>query len=169
MCAFVHNAGIDQIPGDIFLREHLYMLSQKEKDDTAFNTAVSRDRSPATPRPQTRAEPAQKISATVLGKSVTIIGDIASGEDFTTDGNIRGIVNMPGACLTIGPNGTLDSRGITAREVVVSGIVHGDIEAGERVLVHSNAELVGDVRTPGIVIEDGARFKGVIDIQSRKP
>ncbi|MGA7415147.1 MAG: polymer-forming cytoskeletal protein [Bryobacteraceae bacterium] len=120
-------------------------------------------------RPQTRVDPPQKVSATVLGKSVTIIGDIASGEDFTTDGNIRGFVNMPGARLTIGPNGTLDSRGITAREVVVSGIVHGNIEAGERVLVHSNAELVGDVRTPGIVIEDGARFKGAIDIQTRKP
>ena len=145
------------------------MLSQKEKDDTAFNTAVSMDRFPAAPRTQTRAEPVPKISATVLGRSVTIIGDIASGEDFTIDGNIRGCVNMPGARLTIGPNGTLDSRVITAREVVVSGVVHGNIEAGEKVLVHSNAELVGDVRTPGIVIEDGARFKGVIDIQTRKP
>ena len=112
---------------------------------------------------------AKKISATVLGRSVTIIGDIASSEDFTTDGKIRGCVTMPSACLTIGPNGTLDSLGITARQVVVSGIVHGNIEAGEKVLVHSNAELIGDVRTPGIVIEDGARFKGAIDIQTTKP
>jgi cytoskeletal protein CcmA (bactofilin family) len=145
------------------------MLNQKEKDDTAFNTAVSMDRIPAATRPQTRAESAQKISATVLGRSVTIVGDISSSEDFTTDGNIRGFVNMPGARLTIGPNGTLDSRRITAREVVVSGIVHGNIEASEKVLVRSNAELVGDVRTPGIVIEDGARFKGAIDIQTSKP
>ncbi len=145
------------------------MLGQKERDERAFNTALEMDRIPAAGRPHARVEPAQKISATVLGKSVTIIGDIASGEDFTTDGNIKGLVNMPGARLTIGPNGTLDSRGITAREVVVSGTVHGNIEAGEKVLVHSNAELIGDVRTPGIVIEDGARFKGAIDIQTRKP
>lgn len=145
------------------------MLGQKERDETAVNSASPMDRIMGPARPQTRVDPPQKVSATVLGKSVTIIGDIASGEDFTTDGNIRGFVNMPGARLTIGPNGTLDSRGITAREVVVSGIVHGNIEAGERVLVHSNAELVGDVRTPGIVIEDGARFKGAIDIQTRKP
>ncbi len=144
------------------------MLGQKERDERAFNTALEMDRIPAAARPHARVEPAQKISATVLGKSVTIIGDIASGEDFTTDGNIKGLVNMPGARLTIGPNGTLDSRGITAREVVVSGTVHGNIEAGEKVLVHSNAELIGDVRTPGIVIEDGARFKGAIDIQTRK-
>ena len=144
------------------------MLGQKEKDEATFNAAIAMDRIPAAARPQTRVDPPPKASATVLGKSVTIIGDIASGEDLTTDGNIRGFVNMPGARLTIGPNGTLDSRGITAREVVVSGTVHGNIEAGERVLVHRNAELVGDVRTPGIVIEDGARFKGAIDILTKK-
>src|SRR5208283_3197557 len=145
------------------------MLSREEKDETAIKTALPMDLIPAAVRPLARVDPAHGISATVLSKNVTIIGDIASGEDFTTDGNIRGFVNMPGARLTIGPNGTLDSRGITAREVVVSGIVHGNIEAGEKVLVHSNGELVGDVRTPGIVIEDGARFKGAIDIQTRKP
>jgi cytoskeletal protein CcmA (bactofilin family) len=142
------------------------MLSQKENEERASHTY---DRTTGAVRPQKWAEPAKKISATVLGRSVTIIGDIASSEDFTTDGKILGCVTMPSACLTIGPNGTLDSLGITARQVVVSGIVHGNIEAGEKVLVHSNAELIGDVRTPGIVIEDGARFKGAIDIQTTKP
>jgi len=145
------------------------MSNQNSKEETAIKAIVPLDRFATAPKPQPRVEPAQKVSGTVLGKSVTIIGDIASEEDFTMDGNIRGFVDMPGSRLTIGPNGTLDSQGIKAREVVVSGIVHGNIEAGEKVLVHSNAELVGDVRTPGIVIEDGARFKGAIDIQTRKP
>jgi cytoskeletal protein CcmA (bactofilin family) len=143
------------------------MWNQKDKQETAVATAVPPDRRPMAP-PRPRVEPEPKISATVLGGSITIIGDIVSGEDLTMDGIIRGLVNMPSARLTVGPNGTLDSRGIKAREVVVSGIVHGDIEAGEKVLVHSSAELIGDVRTPGIVIEDGARFKGVIDIQTRR-
>ncbi len=145
------------------------MWNQKEKEGSAVGTAAPVDRWAAAPATRPRVEPVPKISSTVLGGSITIIGDIASGEDLTMDGIIRGLVNMPSSRLTIGPNGTLDSGGITAREVVVSGIVHGNIEAGEKVLIHSQAELIGDVRTPGIVIEDGARFKGVIDIQSRKP
>jgi len=143
------------------------MLNQKDRDKAVIDTDPPPDRFARATKLQPRVESPQ-ISATVLGRSVTIIGDIVSAEDFTTDGSIRGFVNMPDACLTIGPNGTLDSRGITAREVVVSGIVHGDIEAGEKVLLRSSAELVGNVRTPGIVIEDGARFKGAIDIQTRQ-
>ncbi len=67
--------------------------------------------------------------------------------------------------LTIGPNGNLQTNGVKAREVVVMGKMKGSVEATEKVYIRKDAQLVGDVQTAGIVIEDGAYFKGGIDIR----
>ncbi len=98
-----------------------------------------------------------------IGKSVMIKGQIFSREDLTIDGEIDGSVELHEHRLTVGPNGKLQA-GVKAREVVVLGTIHGNVEASDKIDIRKDAKLVGDIKTARIVIEDGAYFKGSIDI-----
>src|ERR1700685_1412924 len=99
----------------------------------------------------------------VLGKSVIVKGQIFSREDLTIDGEVEGTVELQEHRLTVGPNGKV-TAGLKAREIVVQGTVHGNIETREKIEIRKEAKVVGDIRTARIVIEDGAYFKGSIDI-----
>lgn len=112
--------------------------------------------------PAYRPEPESKGSATI-GKNVTITGQIYSREDLFVDGEVEGTIELAENKLTIGTNGKVKA-GIHARDVVIIGSVQGNVEATERVDIRKDARLVGDIRTARIVIEDGAVFKGSIDI-----
>lgn len=98
-----------------------------------------------------------------IGKSVVIKGQLFSREDLYIDGEVEGAIEMQESKLTIGPNGRVQA-GIKAREIVVLGTVHGNVDVGDRIDIRKDAKLVGDIRTIRIVIEDGAYFKGSIDI-----
>lgn len=115
--------------------------------------------SPA-PRP---AEPEPTRGVATIGKSVVIKGQISSHEDLYLDGEMEGTVEVPEHRLTIGPHGKIQA-GIKAREVVILGAAQGDIEASDKIDIRKDARLVGDIKTGRIVIEDGAYFKGSIDI-----
>lgn len=112
--------------------------------------------------PAYRPEPETKGSASI-GKNVTITGQIFSREDLYVDGEVEGTIELAENKLTIGANGKVKA-GIHAREVVIIGSVQGDVEATERVDIRKDARLVGNIKTARIVIEDGAVFKGSIDI-----
>lgn len=98
-----------------------------------------------------------------IGKSVVIKGQLFAREDLFIDGEIEGSVEMLENRITVGPNGKIVA-GIKAREIVVLGTIHGNLEATEKIEIRKDAKLVGDIRTVRIVIEDGAFFKGSIDI-----
>src|SRR5215470_7451065 len=110
-------------------------------------------------------EPQHEFSrgSAVLGKSVIVKGQIVSREDLTIDGEVEGTVELQEHRLTVGPNGKVRAT-IKAREVVVIGTVHGNIETSDKIDIRKDAKLVGDIKTARIVIEDGAYFKGSIDI-----
>src|SRR5271170_2275470 len=99
----------------------------------------------------------------VLGKSVIVKGQIFSREDLTIDGEVEGTVELQEHRLTVGPNGRLTAS-VKAREIVVLGTVHGNVETTDKIEIRKDAKLVGDIKTARIVIEDGAYFKGNIDI-----
>ena len=99
----------------------------------------------------------------VLGKSVMLKGQIISREDLTIDGEVEGTVELQEHRLTIGPNGKV-SASVKARELVVLGTIHGNVETTDKIDIRKDARLVGDIKTARIVIEDGAFFKGNIDI-----
>ena len=99
----------------------------------------------------------------VLGKSVIVKGQIYSREDLTIDGEVEGTVELQEHRLTIGPNGKVRAS-VKARELVVLGTIHGDVETTDKIDIRKEAKLVGDIKTARIVIEDGAYFKGNIDI-----
>lgn len=99
----------------------------------------------------------------LIGKSVVIKGEVLSREDVTVDGEVDGTISLQEHRLTVGPNGKLQAN-VKAREIVVFGTIHGNVEAGDRIDIRKDAKLVGDIRTSRIVIEDGAFIKGNIDI-----
>ena len=101
-------------------------------------------------------------SATI-GKAVMIKGQIFSREDLVIDGEVEGTVEATDHRVTVGPNGKVHA-GVKAREIVVLGGITGNVEAAEKIDIRKDAKLVGDIKTTRIVIEDGAYFKGSIDI-----
>ena len=103
-----------------------------------------------------------------IGKSVKVIGQIHSKEDLYVDGTVEGTLEAPEHKITIGPHGSIAAT-IKAREVLVLGTIQGNVEAFERLEIRKDAKLLGDIRTARIVIEDGAYFKGSIDIIKPEP
>src|SRR5437764_15460351 len=101
-----------------------------------------------------------------IGKSLVIKGEVTGSESLYIDGKVEGSIQLPGNRVTIGRNGQV-SANINAREVVVLGKVRGNLNASDRVDIRNEGSLTGDVIAQRISIEDGAFFKGGIDI--RKP
>jgi cytoskeletal protein CcmA (bactofilin family) len=99
----------------------------------------------------------------VIGKAVKIVGQIFSKEDLFVDGDVEGTIELLEHRLTVGPNGKVHAS-VRARDVVVLGTIQGNVEASDRIEIKKDAHLVGDIKTARIVIEDGAYFKGSIDI-----
>ena len=129
--------------------------SELAKEGIPMSTLPSR---PVDPRVD-----APRSGVAVLGKSVIVKGQIYGREDLTINGEVEGTVELQEHRLTIGPSGKVVAT-IKAREVVVVGAVHGDIETREKTEIRKDAKMVGDIRTARVVIEDGAYFKGSIDI-----
>lgn len=115
----------------------------------------------APPAPPTTAAAAQR--STSIGRTVTIKGEIRSEEDVQIDGRVEGRLDVGRNRLVVGPNGEVRAA-ITAREVDVHGVVNGNVEATDRIILRKNSKLVGDLKMASVVIEDGAYFKGSIDI-----
>jgi cytoskeletal protein CcmA (bactofilin family) len=101
-----------------------------------------------------------------IGKSLIVKGELSGSESLYIDGKVEGAINLPGNRVTIGRNGQVAAN-IVAREIVVLGKVRGNCQASDRVDIRSEGSLTGDVIAARISIEDGAFFKGGIDI--RKP
>jgi cytoskeletal protein CcmA (bactofilin family) len=101
-----------------------------------------------------------------IGKSLIVKGELSGSESLYIDGKVEGAINLPGNRVTIGRNGQVAAN-ILAREIVVLGKVRGNCQASDRVDIRSEGSLTGDVIAARISIEDGAFFKGGIDI--RKP
>lgn len=98
-----------------------------------------------------------------IGKSVCIKGELSGSEDIYLDGEVEGSIQLSGNSLTVGPNGRVRAN-VSARNVIVSGLLTGNIQASERTEFRKSATVSGDVQTRRIAIEDGAFFQGKLEI-----
>lgn len=100
----------------------------------------------------------------VLGKTIQVQGELTGEEDLTIDGQLRGTIHLPNQRLTVGPLGKIQAN-VTARDLVVYGQLHGNVQVQDRVEIKKSGSVLGDMKLARISIEDGAYFKGNIDIQ----
>jgi cytoskeletal protein CcmA (bactofilin family) len=124
---------------------------------------VKKESTPVASTPVGRFEPESRGGSATIGKAVKIVGQIYSKEELYVDGDLEGTLEALENKLTVGPNGTVHAS-VKAREVVVLGTIQGNVEAADKIEIRKDAKLVGDIRTARIIIEDGAYFKGSIDI-----
>jgi cytoskeletal protein CcmA (bactofilin family) len=103
-----------------------------------------------------------------IGKSVIIKGELSGSEDLYLDGEVEGNIDLHNHNLVIGPNGRVRAN-VFAKDVVIHGKVEGNVAGVEKVELKKSAVLHGDINTQRIVIEDGAYFKGAIDIHKSEP
>src|SRR6185312_5899823 len=115
-----------------------------------------------------RVPEADSRNTATIGKAVKVIGQIFTKEDLNVDGDIEGTIESADNKVTIGTTGRVQAS-VKAREVVIFGQVQGNVEAADKVDIRREAKLVGDITTARISIEDGALFKGSIDIRKPEP
>src|ERR1044071_3231641 len=134
----------------------------------AERPAVPASSAPVANEPVTTPRPVSTTSTTAdqatIGKSLVIKGEVTGSESLYIDGRVEGSINLSGNRVTVGRNGVV-SANINAREIVVLGKVKGNLSASDRVDIRSDGSLTGDVVAARISIEDGAFFKGGIDIR----
>ena len=116
-----------------------------------------------TPRTIEPDRTASRSGQAHIGKSVVVKGEISGSEDLYVDGEVRGAIELRDHALTVGPNGKVDAN-VISREIVVHGTLNGNVQAADKIEIRKTGSILGDLTTARIIIEDGAYFKGSIDI-----
>jgi cytoskeletal protein CcmA (bactofilin family) len=132
-----------------------------KKDEAQSGTQPAE--SPA--RPTAEAPPRNPGSPqrAAIGRSIRIRGEVSGDEDLLIQGEVDGSVALGKHQVTVGGDGRVKAS-ITARLVIVEGRVEGDVTAEEQVILRASARVEGDMAAPRVVIEDGARFRGSVDM-----
>ena len=108
----------------------------------------------------------------MIGQTIKIKGTITGDENLVIEGTVEGTVDLPKHDLTVGQSGQVTAD-VTANTVKVDGQVSGDISGAEKVIVTKSGRVQGNIVAPRVTLEDGAKFKGSIDMDPgeaiRKP
>lgn len=99
----------------------------------------------------------------MIGSSITIKGDITGNEDLLIEGQVEGEINISSHQVTVGQSGQVNAN-ITANNIKVEGRVKGDILGSEKVVIAKTGNVRGNIVSPRVTLEDGAVFKGSIDM-----
>ena len=149
------------------------MWNKRNDEPTASGQPVEPVRMPA---PIPIAPPAPEASpvtvsgprqSAVIGPSMSIKGEIHAREELLVDGDVEGTLESQ-SLLTVGPNGKVRGN-IKARQAAIFGSVRGNVEVTEKIAIRDQGSLIGDIKGAGISIDDGAYFKGSIDIVRPEP
>jgi cytoskeletal protein CcmA (bactofilin family) len=147
------------------------MWSNKQSPADSSRTSGSPEQTyPVTPiGPGASSRPGNSVARNLsfLGPSLEIKGKLSGDEDLQIDGKVEGPISLQGQKLIAGRSAQLHSE-IAAREVVVYGKVQGNVRAQDRVEIKKDGSVLGDITTARISIEDGAYFKGRIEIERSK-
>lgn len=99
-----------------------------------------------------------------IGKSIFIKGEISGGQDLIIDGKVEGQIQLKENQVMVGENGKISGE-IHAKTIIINGEVVGNMFAGEKLEIKASGALKGDVASPRLIIDDGAYFKGSIDME----
>lgn len=115
------------------------------------------------PAPSRQTASSGRREAAVIGPSIHINGDLRGEEDLLIEGEVKGTVSLRHNALTIGGQGKVTAD-VYANNITVDGYMKGDLYGAERVYVRKSAEVHGNIISPRVSLEDGARFKGAIEM-----
>ena len=127
-------------------------------DPSSTNTAR-----PGSERPSVQEGIGRVTNVAVIGRGMVIKGEIRSRESLHIDGEVEGSLHMQDYRLSISRDGRVAAN-VKAAEIELMGVAHGDLEASSKITIRKGARLLGDLRAPGILIEEGAYVKGKIEI-----
>ncbi len=105
---------------------------------------------------------AENVTSTIIGESILINGNLNGDEDLTVLGRVEGTINLP-KTLNIEESGIVKAN-ISVRNAIVSGVVVGNITATDSVEITEVGRMVGDIKAPRVIIVDGARYRGAVDM-----
>ena len=135
----------------------------KKDDDTIESRDANRNESDKTFGSLRSKATGRGGDVAVIGRSIQIKGDLRGDEDLRIEGDVSGTVELKNSALTIGKEGKVKA-GVYAKSIVVDGETNGDLYATECVSVHVNARVQGNIIAPKVGIEEGAQFKGTIEM-----
>ena len=135
---------------------------------TPGSTSILAVSAPSRAAEAVRSHSVRSNEIATIGQSLVVKGELSGSEDLVVDGEVDGSIALHGQNLTVLPNGRVRAN-IEAGNVIVHGRVDGDIHASDRVELLKSASLTGNISTARILIEDGAFFKGTIDMQKPQP
>jgi cytoskeletal protein CcmA (bactofilin family) len=104
-------------------------------------------------------------SPAVLGRQVTVKGEIRSREPLTIEGEVDGTVDVSGHRLSISAGGKVRAD-VKAKEIDIAGTLEGNVDGADTIYIRAGAHFLGDIRARGIVIEDGGFIKGKVDLSN---
>ena len=138
---------------------------KKAGPETAVNVAsvTLKAPEPVRPEPVTQAPSNMTGKPAVIGTTIQVSGDIVGGENLLVEGRVEGTITLEKHDLTIGISGSAHAN-LTAKLVRIEGEVVGDVVGIERVIIASSGRVRGNITAPRVLVEDGARFKGMIDM-----
>lgn len=119
------------------------------------------------PRPQSPSAPAAPRERAVIGASISIQGDLSGEEDLTVHGRVQGTVDVKGNSVTIGETGRVKAD-VYAQTIFVEGEVEGNLYGGDQIVLRSSGNVRGNLTAPRVALDDGAQFKGSIDMEPKR-
>lgn len=140
------------------------MFERGKKDDGTDEAADFRSAAPQRKADQSKAGATNPNGeCAVIGRSIEINGDVRGNEDLRIEGDVSGTVELRNSNLTIGREGKVRAD-VYAKSITVDGTTEGDLYASERIVVHISAHVRGNITAPKVGIEEGAKFKGSIEM-----
>ena len=103
-----------------------------------------------------------------IGKAIRIRGQLSGGEDLEIEGRVEGTITLSQNHLTLARSAVI-SANIEAQNITICGEVQGNTSASDKVEVTADAKIVGDIKAPRLVMDEGARFRGSVEMEVKLP
>ena len=132
-----------------------------KRKDSSSTPSIERNPSPEQPR---QAAVSAKPTPTTIGRTVTVEGALTAQEDILLEGRFNGEVLLTDNALVVGQSGDIRAD-IKAKNVTIHGKANGDIKASDQVEISASGSMRGDILSPRVILHDGAKFKGRIDME----